>query len=188
MDDTLQAFLKLIQDLPSRKEFLTTFGSVVERFKRFEAALTRDFDTLRDTIVRLAEKTFYQLSERNDKAFTSLQTEIKAASAQAFKEQQNTLNFIRDKARELKPGQPGRDGVDGKDGKDGRDGKDGKDGKNAKDTDPSLIVSQVLKEIETRLQQIDKRASRIQTPAKAYRIITKDVPSHCEETSLVMMR
>lgn len=66
MNDTLQAFLKLIQDLPSRKEFVDAFANVVDRVKRFETKLTGDFNNLVTTINVKVDAKISRIKEGSD--------------------------------------------------------------------------------------------------------------------------
>ncbi len=50
INDNIQAFATLIKNLPSRAEFVETFGNVVKRVKQFETSLTRDFSDLLTTV------------------------------------------------------------------------------------------------------------------------------------------
>lgn len=86
-------------------------------------------------------------------------------------------------------GRDGRDGVDGKNGRDGESivgpqGERGEIGPAGKDADPSAVVPLVMeelkKDLEPKLAEIDRKASRVMTPAKAYRIRVADCSSQCD--------
>lgn len=100
MNDTLQAFLQLIKDLPSRKEFVDAFASVVVRVKRFEAKTADDIKTLIATVGKQTDAKFSQLDERTNVEWRKINARVQT---------------------ELK-------GIDGKDGKDGTNGSVGPQG------------------------------------------------------------
>lgn len=94
---------------------------VLEVFLKMKGANEKE----RQEIRQLLEQTIADLKRTGDTNFESIKTRIETALNRALKEQENSLNFIRDKARKLENGRDGKDGADGKDGKDGINGKDG---------------------------------------------------------------
>jgi len=159
MDKILQGFMQALENVVTKDEFLKAWEGIVTQFKKTEATLTEKVDA------RLAE---------------------------------------------LKDGPPGKDGKDGKngrDGKDGRDGRDGLDGRDGeqgppgppgkdgdiKDLSPEEIrnalelllgddrlKTSAISGLDEAIADIKQRATRVQTPAKAYMIHNKDVSSQCD--------
>lgn len=107
--DTVDAFIKLLKDLPSRKEFVESFKNVVERVKSFESKLTSDFQNLVSTINKKADDSFKRLEDRVNK-------ELKGVDG-----------------KDGKNGKDGRDGVNGATGPKGDTGPQGAQGISGKD-------------------------------------------------------
>ncbi len=118
VNETLSAFLALIQNLPTRQEFTESFGNVVKNVKQFEAKLVSDFSALRDTIMGLQQR----VEDKVDAKLADHDTVIKTRLA------------------EIKQPEPGKDGYTPIKGVDYFDGEPGED---ADPADEAALVAKI---------------------------------------------
>lgn len=100
----------------SEDDFLKAFEKVVKVIERDRANVAKQMDDL----ARLIEKATDKMSADHMAEMKKMKAELDKKFNELFREQQNTLNFVRDKARELK---------------------------NGKDADEDAIVSRVLEQL-----------------------------------------
>ena len=121
--EKLKEILTVLNDGIGKKEFRDNFGRILEFLKNLKTKNKEEFTNLKKSISDLSE----QLKGDNTTNISSLKEEFIKIVEKALKEQEDGMNFIRDKVRRIKEGVDGKDGRNGIDGRPGRDGKDGKD-------------------------------------------------------------
>jgi len=113
----LRAILNLVNDGLTKADFVKSFKAVVSAIRAIQDENKAVRAELKREIRDKAKEDGIKLSEAKKIISQTLK--------QALKQQESSLNFIRDKARKIKSGKDGLDGSDGDDGKDGEAGKDG---------------------------------------------------------------
>ena len=119
--EKLKELLKVANDGLSKAEFLKHFRNAIKMIVNIEkqliAKIDKAIDTMKSDLIVLKSAT---QSDLND-----LKAKHKERVDKALKEQENGLNFIRDKVRSIKSGINGKNGIDGINGVDGVNGNDG---------------------------------------------------------------
>lgn len=166
--DHIKPLLDFLKDIPSRKEFVDAFKNVVESITKLETKLAEDFETLLTTV-----------NTKVDEKIASVKDGVPGTPGKDGSPGPQGL-----------PGEPGQDGTPGTPGQPGDAGKPGRDGSPdmAEDIrnklelleDDERLAQSAIKGLDERLTAIDTKASRIQTPAKAYRIYIKDCSAQCD--------
>ena len=141
-------FAALDEDSLTRKEFTENFGKILQFLKNLKQQNKEEFASFNKTLSDLSDK----LKEDNTTNLSGLKNQFVSLITKALKDQEDGMNFIRDKVRSIKNGVDGRDGIDGKDGADGKDGMDGK-------ADDSIIkkLKKQLDVFKKKLNELDKR-------------------------------
>jgi len=133
--DKFKKLLEITTEGLTREEFLTSFKTVVDQILKLETKLiekiNQAINDLTDNQNALKNVTQVDLK--------GLATRFEQSINSALREQENGLNFIRDKVRKIK---------EGKDGQDGQPGRDGRDGQTGKDADEGKIIKEVLNKIK----------------------------------------
>ncbi len=114
------------EDSLTRVEFETAFKKVLE----FVIELKKKNKLVQDNLTSLFNKRTIELVNANSTKISKLEIEFRGIVNKALNEQENGLNFLRDKVRSI------QDGLDGLDGRDG------------KDADEKKIVKKVLSQIK----------------------------------------
>ena len=109
--DKLKSLLQIANDSLSREEFTVAFKAVLDYVKKLESKNSQEFDAIKQTIQDLSEK----LKQDNELDLMTEKTKFGQAMDRALEEHRVSLNFLRDKARNIQAGKDGRDGLDGKD-------------------------------------------------------------------------
>lgn len=144
----------------TRQDFEEAFQKVEKIIREVQEGNIEEFELIRQAVTTLSTK----LKGDAETTLKEAKTEMRLAMA-------SQMEAINQKLRNIK------DGADGKDGKDGRDGINGKDGKDGKDGVFSTADLTRIKKLE---DDVRKQGGRIQTPAKAFRIYTKDASAQCD--------
>lgn len=156
----LKQLIELIDERVTRKEIT----AIVKQMKEFLVTLKgknqTEFKNLNQSVTDLSEK----LKGDNSQNITTLKAEFSKVITKALKDQEDGMNFIKDKVRGIKSG---LDGKDGKSGVDGVSGKDGKDG--SQDTpvqiaekleilkDDNRLKIEAIKDLKEKLDKLEKR-------------------------------
>lgn len=129
-----QKFSKLLklwevaQDSLTRQEFLDSFKNVINLVLKQEKTsldkINQALASLNASFSDLKGKTDEYTTKRVNEAINTLQSQVE----KVMKEEENLMNFIRDKAARIKEGHDGDDGYTPIKGIDYFDGKPGKDG------------------------------------------------------------
>lgn len=120
-EQQIRKFFKLPDYNLNRDEFLKGYKKIISQVNNLEIKI----------IERIRNKTITEKENldkfKNDSAdsISKLKEKFVKLLGRALKEQENGMNFIRDKVRRIKEGKDGRDGIDGKDGADGLQGASG---------------------------------------------------------------
>lgn len=181
--DKLEAVLKLVDESLTREEFVDAFAEVVKLIQELKKGNAAHLSTLTDSLNGFAEK----LRAGNSKDFESTRNECMDLIDAALKDQQNGMNFIYDKVRNLKDGKPGDKGDKGDTGDSivGPQGIPGPAGSPDTGEDivkkinsaDSLIKSEAIEGLDN---LITAGVNRVQTPAKAYKVHIKDCSAQCD--------
>lgn len=175
----------MLEGLPSREEFVNSFEKVLEFAAKLRDSNTAALKDIRDQVAALGEKLVTDSAD-DRKAFKD---ELDTLAQQSFKEQKDALNFLYDKVRALKDGKDGKQGPKGDRGEPGvgKEGPRGTDG--SPDTGEDIIskineAEGLIAAERLDLSEFDKRltaaSTRVQTPAKAFRIYSSDASSQCD--------
>ena len=145
----LKSLFKLVDESLTKKDFEEKFSKILKFLTDLKAKFQVEISKLKESIVLLSK----ELKEENTTNISGLKDEFIKTVDKALKDQEDGLNFMRDKVRNLKEGTDGKDGKNGTIGKDGHDGKDGS-------PDTSFQIANKLETLkdETRLKisAIDK--------------------------------
>ena len=145
----LKSLFKLVDESLTKKDFEEKFSKILKFLTDLKAKNQVDISTLKENISLLSK----ELKGDNTTNISGLKNEFIKMIDKALKDQEDGLNFMRDKVRNLKEGTDGKDGKNGTIGKDGQDGKDGS-------PDTSFQIANKLETLkdETRLKisAIDK--------------------------------
>ena len=145
----LKSLFKLVDESLTKKDFEEKFSKILKFLTDLKAKFQVEISKLKESIVLLSK----ELKEENTTNISGLKDEFIKTVDKALKDQEDGLNFMRDKVRNLKEGTDGKDGKNGTIGKDGQDGKDGS-------PDTSFQIANKLETLkdETRLKisAIDK--------------------------------
>lgn len=136
--EKLKELLKITNEGLSRKEFLEAFKKVINQVLKIEARIIKRSD---EAINEMNSKHDTLLKATRDD-LSDLFDKLKGLVDVALKEQENGLNFIRDKVRKIKVSVDGTTPVKGIDYFDGDPGEPGKD------ADEEKIVEKVLGKID----------------------------------------
>jgi hypothetical protein len=139
MDDNrlekLKKLLEITNEGLTRQEFLDSIKQVINQVLEIETKAIEK--------VNLALGEFKQdqqnFKDNTQVGISDLENQLITKADKMFKDQQDNLNFIRDKVRRLQNGHDGKDGVNGRDGK---------------DADEKKIINEILNKIK--LTEIDK--------------------------------
>ena len=147
--ERLKKLYEVANDGLSKAEFLESFKKVFNQVLQIETK-----------VLEKVNKAISDLKGQNNASLDALKADFQRVSsdlgdmvAKALKEQENGLNFIRDKVRKIKEG---KDGYIPKKGVDYFNGQDGKD------ADEEKVINEVLKKInipeidESRLEALEK--------------------------------
>ena len=128
--DKLKEVLALLNDGLSKDEFIKSFKKITEHTLRTEIKLV---DKVNKAIAELKGANSTSL-EATQVTLRAIADRFEVSLNKALKDQDNSLNFIRDKVRKIK---------------EGKDGKDGKsiEGQPGKDADEEMIIKAVLDKI-----------------------------------------
>jgi len=144
-----QALFAMDDYAVSKEDFIKQVKRLLEFLKKIKSKNKEDFEnfnrSVSEAIIKIEGSNLANTSELTNKFVKTIN--------EALKEQEDGMNFIRDKVRNLKEGTDGKDGKNGTIGKDGQDGKDGS-------PDTSFQIANKLETLkdETRLKisAIDK--------------------------------
>lgn len=179
---------KLVNDGLSKQDFLDAFKVVLDYIKSFENKTAKDIEQIRITLEGFAQK----LREDTTGDVADLKKEemdyCMAEMQKMMVENTATMNYMRDWVRNLKQA---KDGIDGKDA-------------NPADVVPLVLaalppdVEETPEEVRDKLETLEGDArldissikgveelvkstqpTRVQTPAKAYRVHIADCTSQC---------
>jgi DNA repair exonuclease SbcCD ATPase subunit len=148
MSDKIEKLKKLLEvanDGISREEFLESFKKAFNQVLQLEVKTLNRVNKAIDDL-KIENNTSLQATQGDLRAFKH---EAIQSINSALKEQENALNFLRDKVRSLKNGKDGKDGI-------GIDGKDGKD------ADEITIINKVLKQIPDYEEEIEELKKQIE--------------------------
>lgn len=141
--EKLKQLLEITNDGLTKAEFLETFKKVFNQVLQIETK-----------VLEKVNKAISDLKGQNNASLDTLKADFKRVSddlgnmvAKALKEQENGLNFIRDKVRRI------QNGIDGKDGVDGLPGKD---------ADEEKILNELLKQVPDNKEDFEKLEKEIQ--------------------------
>jgi hypothetical protein len=168
----LQDLLKLVSEGLTKEEFGKAFKAILAMILKIEKKNDDKFvaqlEDLKKQITDAIDKEDFQKQisdalSKIDIKNSDLRNQLLGAVNKALKEQENGLNFIRDKVRKIKEGIDGKNGVDGLPGKDGKDGKDGspdspieiRDKLETLEDDDRLDIS-AIKDLKKELEEIKK--------------------------------
>jgi len=117
----LKEMMNLLNEGLTKSEFVKSFEAAMKHILALEKKVieknNKELESLKESFNK------FQTSKGAD--FDEVKLGAKNFTDKLFKEQADNLNFLRDKARNVKNGKNGTDGKDGSDGKNGKDGKDG---------------------------------------------------------------
>lgn len=102
----LEEILKLLNDGVSKKDFVAAFEAALKQIQALERRLLEKYHRSLAEL-RLMEA---QLRNSNEAELETIKQRAKSSLEVALKEQENSLNFIRDKVRKLENGRDGKDG------------------------------------------------------------------------------
>lgn len=147
----LQALLKMLDESITRKEFTEFFQNVINQILRVEKTIS---DKQNQAVADL--KVLFNDLKGNTTQYTEseIKTAINTLQARvekSMKDEENLMNFIRDKVKRI------------------REGKDGKDGKSivgpaGKDADESKIIKAILDRIEIPdLKDLEEKIKNLET-------------------------
>lgn len=151
--ELIERLLAVVDTKKNTEEMVKVFSLLLETFQKLKNANQQE----REEIKGLLKQTIAELKDNGNSNFESVKEKVD----KALKEQENGMNFLRDKARKL---ENGRDGVDGKDGVNGKDGKDGapdtpqqvRDKLETLNDEEKLRIEAIYK-LEERLKELEKR-------------------------------
>jgi len=124
----IQKLLTLLEpDALTRKEFKENFAKVIKFLTSLKEKNQGEFENLNQKFSDQSEK----LSGDNTTNLTELKAEFTKLIDKALKDQEDGMNFIRDKVRKIREGTDGYSPIKGVDYFDGKPGKDGAPGKDA---------------------------------------------------------
>lgn len=145
--ETLKELLKLTNDGLSKAEFLKAFKKITEQVLRVEVKA-----------IEKINKAIIELKDTQDTTLKATQGDLSDLTSQltqlvdkALKEQENGLNFIKDKMIKIKDGKTPIKGIDYKDGK---------------DADEKKVIKNVLKQVPDNTEEIDKLEKEIEETNK----------------------
>jgi len=118
--EDLKDLLKLADNGLTKEEFLATIKKVLIQVLMIES---KALEKIGKAIIDLKDKNNASLQALQGD-LSGFKQKVEQSITSALKEQENALNFLRDKVRNLKDGKDGINGIDGRDGRDGKDGKD----------------------------------------------------------------
>lgn len=181
--EALKNALQEATDGLTREEFLAAFKAVTDYIAQIDARNIKEFQGIQEALSTLSQ----QVKDDTDADLTT----VKAQIADTLQKQ---IDAVQNKLAAVKDGEDGKDsevpGPPGKPGKKGDPGEPGKDGspdsseavrdKLESLTDDARLSSSAIKGLDDSLGKLDKKASRIQTPAKAYMIYNADCSSQCD--------
>jgi hypothetical protein len=122
--EKLKSLFQAVNDSLTKEDFINSFKLVTDLIKKVQDKNKEEINALKDLANQLAD----ELKSDNKTDLEDAKQEINNLLSSALKEQENGMNFIRDKVRQIKSGIDGKDGKNGKNGLNGKDGQDGKDG------------------------------------------------------------
>ena len=91
---------KMLDDGISKAEFLKSFENVIKVFLDAKKNLTDEHSVAVQSLTKLADK----IADSNASDFSTFKKELSNVISKALKEQEDGMNFIRDKVRNLKDG------------------------------------------------------------------------------------
>lgn len=91
---------KMLDDGISKAEFLKSFENVIKVFLDAKKNLTDEHSVAVQSLIKLADK----IADSNASDFSTFKKELSNVISKALKEQEDGMNFIRDKVRNLKDG------------------------------------------------------------------------------------
>lgn len=101
----LKELLQMIDESLTRKEFTENFGKILEFLKKLKEGNKEEFASFNKTSLDLSEK----LKESNTTNFAGLKNQFISLIDKALREQENGMNFIKDKVKRIKSGKDGKD-------------------------------------------------------------------------------
>ena len=97
----LQRLFNLMDDdALTREDFIKYFEMVIKIIKDLKETNAKEFELIRRTVEMLSKK----LKEENSVSLSDVKKQVSDTVGKALKEQADSLNFIRDKARSIKSG------------------------------------------------------------------------------------
>jgi hypothetical protein len=139
--EKLKKLLEVANDGLSKAQFLESFKKVVDQVLKIETKVLENINKAIDEL-KISQNASLEATQGDLMGLGARLTEL---VNKALKEQENGLNFIRDKVRKIK---------EGKDGYTPKKGVDYFDGQAGKDADEEKIISEILKQIK--IPEIDK--------------------------------
>jgi len=103
--EKLKQFLELMSESLTRKEFTENFTRILKFLKELKAKNQSEVTALKEMIASLSTK----LKTDNTTDISGLKAEFTKLVNKALKDQEDGMNFIRDKVRSIKPGINGKD-------------------------------------------------------------------------------
>jgi hypothetical protein len=123
--EKLKGLLTMVNESLSRSEFELAFKTLMEFVKKFKIELTTSNEQTVKELTNLINSLSVKLEVTNGQKLGEAKSKLDEYNLlinKALKDQENGLNFIRDKVRKIKVGS---DGINGRDGVNGVPGKDG---------------------------------------------------------------
>ena len=105
----LKSLFKLVDESLTKKDFEEKFSKILKFLTDLKAKNQVDISTLKENISLLSK----ELKGDNTTNISGLKNEFIKMIDKALKDQEDGLNFMRDKVRNLKEGTDGKDGKDG---------------------------------------------------------------------------
>ena len=113
--EKLKSLLKLVDESLTREDFEKAFTTLTSLILKIETKNDNKFIAQLEDL----KSQFDKLADDSQSDFIGLKEKVTGIIDKALEDQRISLNFIRDKARDIKDGKDGKDGINGKDGKDG---------------------------------------------------------------------
>ena len=139
-------FLNLLDDMIDKKDFIIAFKKLLKIILKKDKKQIIEIDNAINEL-RSENNAFLQATPADLKV---VKADLGNKIAKALKEQENGLNFIRDKVRKMEKGKDGYTPIKGK------DYFDGEKGENGKDADENKIIQEVLKKIPENKSELEK--------------------------------
>ena len=124
----LNELLKMLDENLSREEFVKAFENVVKFLQKVKKDLDEENKKAFAELISVFKELKGSLESNVNTELSGAISNLKDLADKTFKDQNDNLNFIRDKVKRIKEGKDGYTPVKGKDYFDGLPGTPGKDG------------------------------------------------------------